>query len=99
MAIKTTTIYVYADWIGMQGPKLIGILSAQQAKDRKSFSFEYDTAWLKSNLQFMLDPDISLFSGTQYPNQKANFGVFFRQYARYLGKNINEAQSSTRIQN
>ncbi|WP_255463363.1 hypothetical protein [Dyadobacter sp. 3J3] len=33
MADKTD-IWVYADWIGMSGPKCIGILAAQQAKGR-----------------------------------------------------------------
>lgn len=102
MAIKTTTIYVYADWVDMQGPKLIGTLSAQQAKGRKSFSFEYDTAWLKSNLQFMLDPDISLFSGTQYPNQKANFGVFLDSMPDTWGRTLMKrraAQESKTSQN
>ena len=31
-----TDIYVYAHWIGMQEPKIVGILSAQQAKGKKA---------------------------------------------------------------
>lgn len=50
---------MFAHWLGMKDPKLIGILSAHQGKGRKSFSFEYDTAWLKSKEQFLLDPDIA----------------------------------------
>ncbi|TDE09581.1 hypothetical protein [Dyadobacter psychrotolerans] len=71
-----TDIWVYADWIGMSGPKCIGILAAQQVKGRKSFSFTYDPDWIKSNEQLLLDPDIAWFSGAQHPNQKENFGVF-----------------------
>ena len=32
MALNKTDIYVYADWIGIDGPALIGILSAHFAK-------------------------------------------------------------------
>lgn len=37
-----TDIWVYADWKGIDDTKCIGILSAQQAKGRKAFSFSYD---------------------------------------------------------
>ena len=60
--------FVVAAWY------IIGVLSAQQAKGKKAFSFEYDALWLKTGQKFLLDPDISLFSGSQYPNQKENFG-------------------------
>ena len=71
-----TDIWVYAHWVGMTEPKLIGILSAQQAKGRKSFSFAYEPSWISSREQILLDPDITWFTGTQYPNGKENFGVF-----------------------
>ena len=71
-----TNIYVYAHWKGIQEPKIIGILSAQQAKGKKAFSFEYDKNWLKTEQKFLLDPDIQLYGGSQYPNQKENFGIF-----------------------
>lgn len=75
MSIKTE-IYVYAHWKGLPEPKIIGILSAQQAKSKKAFGFEYDNNWLKSGQKFLLDPDIQLYSGPQYPNHKENFGIF-----------------------
>lgn len=71
-----TDISVYAHWIGMPAPKRIGVLSAQQAKGRKSFSFAYESSWIASNEQHLLDPDIAWFTGAQYPNNKENFGVF-----------------------
>jgi serine/threonine-protein kinase HipA len=74
MSNTKTDIYVYAHWQEMPGPKIIGILSAQQAKGKKAFSFEYDKEWLKSNQKFLLDPDIKLYSCPQYSNQKENFG-------------------------
>jgi serine/threonine-protein kinase HipA len=76
MSQSKTDIYVYAYWQEMQEPKLIGVLSAQQAKGKKAFSFEYDRNWLKTEQKFLLDPDIQLYGGPQYQNQKENFGIF-----------------------
>lgn len=75
ISIKTD-IWVYAHWVGMNEPKCIGILSAQHAKGKKTFNFEYDPAWIQSKKQFVLDPDILWYVGAQYPNGKENFGVF-----------------------
>ena len=83
-----TDIYVYAHWIGMQEPKIVGILSAQQAKGKKAFSFEYDKEWLKSGQQFLLDPDIQLYGGPQYPNQKENFGIFLDSMPDTWGRTL-----------
>ena len=83
-----TDIYVYAHWIGMQEPKIIGVLSAQQAKGKKAFSFEYDKDWLKSEQKFMLDPDIQLYGGPQYPNQKENFGIFLDSIPDTWGRTL-----------
>jgi serine/threonine-protein kinase HipA len=88
MALNNTNIFVYADWVGMIEPKLIGILTAQQAKGKKAFSFEYDALWLTTGQKFLLDPDISLFSGAQYPNQKENFGIFLDSMPDTWGKTL-----------
>jgi serine/threonine-protein kinase HipA len=45
MATTKTEILVYAHWIGMKEARCIGVLSAQQAKGRKAFSFEYSPEW------------------------------------------------------
>ncbi|ESU28716.1 HipA domain protein [Flavobacterium limnosediminis JC2902] len=76
MSQNKTDIYVYAHWKGMPEPKIIGILSAHQAKGKKSFSFEYDKEWIKTEQKFLLDPDIEFYRGPQFPNQKENFGIF-----------------------
>ena len=55
--VAKTDIWVYADWKGMAAPKCIGILSAQQAKGRKAFSFSYDANWISSQEQLLLVPD------------------------------------------
>lgn len=87
MSLKTE-IYVYAHWVGMPEPKMIGVLSAQQAKSKKAFSFEYDRNWLKSEEKFLLDPDIQLYAGPQYPNQKENFGIFLDSMPDTWGRTL-----------
>jgi len=77
MSTVKTDIFVYAHWLGMREPKCIGLLSAQQARGKKAFSFEYEKDWIQSKEQMLLDPDIGWYSGQQYPNEKENFGVFF----------------------
>jgi serine/threonine-protein kinase HipA len=70
-------ILVYADWIELEGPALMGTLSVAQTKGREIFSFAYDKAWLDKGLAQNLDPDLQLFAGTQYLSPgKKNFGIF-----------------------
>lgn len=83
-----TDICVYAHWKEMPEPKVIGILSAQQAKGKKAFSFEYDKNWLKTEQKFLLDPDIQLYGGPQYPNQKENFGIFLDSMPDTWGRTL-----------
>lgn len=72
-----TSIYVYAHWQGMKGPVEIGVLTAQQAKGKKAFSFAYHKEWLDAYKPLVLDPDLSNYPGPQYPtHNKENFGVF-----------------------
>ncbi|MBL7712134.1 MAG: HipA domain-containing protein [Chitinophagaceae bacterium] len=81
-------IYVYAHWKGMSEPRLIGLLSAHFAKGKKAFSFEYDTAWIKSDQRQLLDPDIQFFSGPQFPGNKENFGVFLDSMPDTWGRTL-----------
>ena len=83
-----TDIFVYAHWVGMQIPVLIGVLSAHQGKGRKAFSFEYDKGWIKSNEQFILDPDIAWYSGYQYPLGKEIFGLFMDSMPDTWGRTL-----------
>ncbi len=93
MADKTD-IWVYADWKGMPSPKCIGILSVQQAKGRKAFSFSYNTDWLNSREQILLDPDIAWYSGHQYPNAKENFGIFLDSMPDTWGRTLMKRRAS-----
>ncbi len=88
MAQNKTDIHVYAHWKGLNEPKIIGILSAQQAKGKKAFSFEYNKDWIKSEQKFLLDPDIQLYGGPQYPNQKENFGIFLDSMPDTWGRTL-----------
>lgn len=88
MAQNKFDIYVYAHWIGMQEPELIGILSAHFAKGKKSFSFEYDRTWIKSKDQMLFDPDIQFYSGPQFPSDKENFGIFLDSMPDTWGRTL-----------
>ncbi len=88
MSTHKTDIYVYAHWLGMPEPKCIGMLSAQQAKGKKAFSFAYDAGWIRSKEQQLLDPDIAWFTGPQYPNGKENFGVFMDSMPDSWGRTL-----------
>ncbi len=88
MAQNKFDIYVYAHWKGMSEPKIIGTLSAHFAKGKKAFGFEYDKYWIKSESQRLLDPDIQFFSGTQFPNNKVNFGVFLDSMPDTWGRTL-----------
>ncbi|RAV99657.1 type II toxin-antitoxin system HipA family toxin [Pseudochryseolinea flava] len=71
------TICVYADWVGLGPPTLMGLLHSTLLRGKEIFSFEYDDAWLKSRSSQTLDPDLGFFSGIQYLNdEKPNFGIF-----------------------
>ena len=78
---KTDTrkqIFVYADWVGIkESPTLMGILYSEIVRGKEIFSFEYSDEWLKSKFAQVIDPDLGLYSGPQYPdNKKGNFGIF-----------------------
>lgn len=70
-------ILVYADWAGMESPKLMGTLTASPLRGKEVFTFEYNAGWLKSGFNVMLDPDLQFYPGRYYPrHDKQNFGIF-----------------------
>jgi hypothetical protein len=70
-------ILVFADWKGLDGPLKIGSLQCISVKGKEIFSFEYDKDWIGSGKYHLLDPDLKLLSGPQYPGEeKINFGLF-----------------------
>lgn len=88
MAQGKFDIYVYADWIGLNGPIEIGVLSAHFAKAKKAFSFAYNKEWLEKGLYPLLDPDITFYSGPQFPVDKENFGIFLDSMPDTWGKTL-----------
>ncbi|MFC2112227.1 type II toxin-antitoxin system HipA family toxin, partial [Bacteroidota bacterium] len=88
MHSEKTDILVFAHWAGIPIPKPIGTLSVHQGKGRKTFSFEYDSEWINSREQHLLDSDIGWFTGPQFPPGKENFGVFFDSMPDIWGKTL-----------
>jgi len=81
-------ILVYAHWLGLNEPKAIGMLTVQMARGKTAFNFTYDHTWLNQKEQFLLDPDINWFKGTQHPTNKENFGVFLDSMPDTWGRTL-----------
>lgn len=77
MAIEQKIIYVYENFSG-EVPQLLGTLFVDHVRGKESYSFEYETDWLKkSKYAISLDPDLQMFAGRQYPlGDKDIFGIF-----------------------
>ncbi len=89
--IQQRRIEVYADWVGLSHPTLIGILHATPARGKEIFSFEYDQNWLRNTQAQALDPQLQLVPGQQYSSQEQeNFGIFLDsspdRWGRFLMK-------------
>jgi len=70
-------IYVYADWIGVDGPQLMGELCVDVVRGEEVFSFSYDDKWIAKGFAQELDPDLQFYSGDQHLEEgKSNFGAF-----------------------
>jgi len=70
-------VLVYAHWLGLDTPFLMGTLNINITRGKEIFSFEYNDEWLQSGIAQDLDPDLGLYSGPQYiRDEKANFGLF-----------------------
>ena len=77
MRAERRTLFVYAHWVGLDQPTLMGMLYSSLSKGKELFSFEYDRAWLKLPESRAIDPDLQLYSGPQYlKGEKSNFGMF-----------------------
>ena len=77
MITERREILVYAHWVGLKEPTLMGMLYASLTKGKELFSFEYNSEWLRLKEATAIDPDLQLFSGPQYLNEdKSNFGIF-----------------------
>lgn len=61
MGNEKKKIYVYADWLELETPTLMGTLSVELSRGKEIFSFEYADEWLNSDNTQLLDPDLSLY--------------------------------------
>ncbi len=77
MAMEQKAIYVYENFSATE-PQLLGTLFVDHVRGKESYSFEYETRWLKESVYAsVLDPDLQLFAGRQYPvGEKEIFGIF-----------------------
>ena len=92
------SIFVYAHWVGMKDPIWMGELRADYARGKEIFSFSYSDSWLKSRYSQILDPELQLYSGSQYAREeKVNFGLFLDsspdRWGRLLMKRREAAQA------
>ena len=83
-------ILVYADWVGLGGPLLMGSLSVNRTKGCSVFAFAYAQSWLDGALTHALDPNLQLYSGAQYlPDNRPNFGLFLDSSPDRWGSSTN----------
>jgi len=68
-------IYVYENW-SSDIPAKLGKLYVEYVKGSEIYSFEYDEEWLLTEFAYVLDPDLKLYKGRQYPINKITFGLF-----------------------
>ena len=71
------SVYVFADWVGMEGPRAVGVLYADRIRGKEVFAFTYELDWLHSRESAQIDPALELFEGRQFlQNNHPNFGAF-----------------------
>ena len=70
-------IFVYTHGIGQAEPVLMGQLTVSLVRGKEIYSFEYDPDFLETDFTFEIDPNLGLYTGTQYPPEDhPNFGIF-----------------------
>ena len=90
-------IEVYAHWMDLSKPTLVGILYAIPSRGKEIFSFEYDLNWLNEKYSHALDPSLQLFQGQQYTqNGQQNFGIFLDSSPDRWGRFLMNRRESQR---
>ncbi|RKX74233.1 MAG: type II toxin-antitoxin system HipA family toxin, partial [Spirochaetes bacterium] len=70
-------IHVYADWDPLKDPKIMGEIHEITVRGKELVSFEYDPSWLSESQVLIIDPDLQLYRGRQYPGtDRSSFGLF-----------------------
>ncbi len=73
---RPSTIFVFADWKGLDGATLMGRLHRSTVRGEEVLSFEYDPDWLQQSQPFLLDPKLQFVAGRQYADGANPFGLF-----------------------
>ena len=95
MKEKIKHIFVYADWIKNQNePSFMGTITVNEGKGKQLFSFEYDATFLKTSKPFLLDPEISWYTGEQFPNGKNCFGILNDSMPDTWGRTLMKRRAS-----
>lgn len=75
--MKRQLVDVYASWMPLETPLLIGQLSYAETSRGGVFSFSYDKVFLKSDYRLQIDPLLMLHSGELYNDASdKNFRAF-----------------------
>lgn len=97
MKSPSNSIYVYAEWWERSSPIFMGVLYTQFVRGKELFSFEFSPKWLESGYSFMLDPDLQLFAGRQYPiSDKKAFGIFLDSAPDRWGRQLIRRREAVR---
>lgn len=92
-----TSVEIWADWIELNGPRLMGTLSFNFARGQEIFSFSYDQSWLDSKFTQILDPGLKFYAGPQYnETRKANFGLFLDSAPDRWGRTLQKRRAAIR---
>lgn len=74
------TIYVYESFNSDES-NLMGRLYVGEGKSSDNYSFEFDENWLSHHKRnYIIDPELQLYSGRQYPVNKNIFGIFMESF-------------------
>ena len=100
MTSESKKIYVYADWESFNIPTLMGTLYSQCIRGKEIFSFEFNAEWLQSETAQILDPDLQLYPGRQFPDStKHSFGLFLDSSPDRWGRQLMQRREAIRARN
>lgn len=91
--------FVYADWVGVEGPAKVGVLRSDRVRKTEHFSFSYDDTWLQSPQVQQIDPDLQLFSGEQHSQNDQNFRSFLDSCPDRWGRLLMNRREAVNAQN
>jgi serine/threonine-protein kinase HipA len=75
----------------------MGSLNVTPSRGKEIFSFDYDKGWLASDYSQIIDPDLQLFQGAQYLNdKKSSFGIFLDSLPDRWGRELMMRKEATK---